>query len=161
MYNFHWAGTVIQCFKRRYTMATFLHSPSKPSIHSIPYSKLEREDVEMADCKGTFIDTDASRAYLLLRGTYEIMDFMKNGDTLGKSVIETSFKTEANLKLRCQTDTDVPAKDSAMAEGFIMYEDIILDKLYLDSCTAGVEGIYINVMNEKDTKAIRRIFTCV
>lgn len=80
-------------------------------------------------------------------GTYEVMNFNKD---LKPSEEPTShiIQDESNLKLVCQiyNNPDSTAEDSIIAKGFITYGDVIIEKLSLDTCTDGIEGMYIGTV---------------
>lgn len=88
--------------------------------------------------------------YLLSSGTYEILDFNKNMDSVGEPK-EFTIQAQENIsdfKLKCQEYEKKNSNgDSKLETGLITYQkNIVLEKLYLDSCKNGVEGIYINLV---------------
>ncbi|XP_054271951.1 uncharacterized protein LOC128992410 [Macrosteles quadrilineatus] len=153
--SYKFNGEEEQCLKRRYLFSTFLY-----------YAKFERGPVELTDCKKSFAEHLKNHEILLSSGSFGIMDFNKNLDSVGEPSIHT-FNVP-NLKLRCQTYTKKtksgPIEDSTEAIGYIIYEDtklkqdMIIEKLRLDSCEAGVNGMYIK---EGITPLNTREFTLV
>ncbi|XP_054279277.1 uncharacterized protein LOC128997663 [Macrosteles quadrilineatus] len=140
-----------RCYSRSYEITTTLH-----------YHILRRLGAIYTNCR----DDEYIKAYkesveLLSSRQYEVIEYHLYGDPVGNPVF-TDFKTDQNLKLKCQQYNKIPAEDSTIAVGFIMYdEDIILEKLSLDTCTTGVEGIYINRRKIKTYKDSIKIFTLV
>ncbi|XP_054258756.1 uncharacterized protein LOC128983484 [Macrosteles quadrilineatus] len=140
-------GRKYSCVTRTYTVVIDLHYPA-----------LERGPGKMTDCNGAETGAENSeRAYLLPRGDGEIMEFHVHGDPIERPVINT-FKT--GLKLICQQYNTIPAGDK-ISVGFIMYEEIILERLPLDSCKHGVEGMYINIKKVEKYPDADKEFTLV
>ncbi|XP_054283045.1 uncharacterized protein LOC129000142 [Macrosteles quadrilineatus] len=144
MYKFSWENQ--RCLKRHYTVNTLPH-----------IAKLDRGISTMTDCLGTPVETAEEdtesgwEGYLLSSGKYEILDFNKNMDSVGEPR-EFTIQAEGHLfdfKLKCQQykKKQSSEEDSTLATGLIMYENnLVLEKLYLDTCNSGVEGIYINLV---------------
>ncbi|XP_054258731.1 uncharacterized protein LOC128983459 [Macrosteles quadrilineatus] len=140
-------GRTYNCLTRTYTVVIYLHYPT-----------LERGAGKMTDCNGAETGTENSeRAYLLPRGDNEIIKFHLDGDPFETPVINT-FKT--GLKLICQRYNTIPA-GYKISVGFIMYEEIILERLTLDSCKHGDEGMYINIKKVKKYPDADKEFTLV
>ncbi|XP_054267313.1 uncharacterized protein LOC128989446 [Macrosteles quadrilineatus] len=109
---------------------------------------------------GSLLEDADYESELLPTDVYEIIEFHLHGDPVGNPV-STDFKTDQNLKLKCQQYNKIPTDGSTIAVGFIMYGDIILEKLPLDTCTTGVEGIYINTKKRKTYEDATKEFTLV
>ncbi|XP_054277844.1 uncharacterized protein LOC128996497 [Macrosteles quadrilineatus] len=128
-----------RCYTRVYEITTTLH-----------YHLLRRLKAKYTNCRDNVNkNADNESVELLEWNYYEVTEFHQYGDPVGDPVF-TDFKTDQNLKLKCQQYNKIPAEVSTIAVGFIMYKEyIILEKLSLDTCTTGVEGIYINRMKIK------------
>ncbi|XP_054287356.1 uncharacterized protein LOC129003139 [Macrosteles quadrilineatus] len=95
---------------------------------------------------------------LTKEGFYEIMDYIK-GSPRSDPIVST-FAVQG-FKLKCQEYTMERKQDaikaSTMASGLIMHDYLVIDRLFLDSCTTGVEGIYIGELRESSKASILRI----
>ncbi|XP_054271687.1 uncharacterized protein LOC128992237 [Macrosteles quadrilineatus] len=135
------------CISRFYMLTTFENY----------YAKLERHRPERQDCGDKIVTGDANincaKEEMLPTGEYEIMDLVTDADPVGEPSLKT-LKANSNLKLKCQKyfkkekTTDGSIQSTPIAIGYITYEGLILEKLFLDSCPDEVEGMYINRLPE-------------
>ncbi|XP_054264844.1 uncharacterized protein LOC128987832 [Macrosteles quadrilineatus] len=136
-------GKVRRCVIRPYTLIKLQY-----------YTKLYRREPLLIDCeKRTEIGTakiNYKKGEMLPTGNYEIMEFIKDADFVGEPSYIT-LKAESNIKLKCQQYSKEERKKDGwthltpFAVGYITYENLILERLFLDSCPVGeVEGMYIN-----------------
>ncbi|XP_054287049.1 uncharacterized protein LOC129002940 [Macrosteles quadrilineatus] len=138
----------LRCYSRYYQVKTILH-----------YHTLRRLATEYTNCEGTKIENESDEGVSLLPWDhYEIIEFHQYGDPFGDPVLTTFEKTNDALTLKCQQYNKIPAGDSTIATGYIVYKDIILEKISLDTCTTGVEGICIKENNSSEGKEFTLLF---
>ncbi|XP_054275247.1 uncharacterized protein LOC128994607 isoform X2 [Macrosteles quadrilineatus] len=115
---------------------------TKEAIVSRVQRMLRLGDSEQASQKHKVsISIQHEKNRMLPKGDYEIMDLIKDADSVDAPSIIT-LKADSNIKLKCRQYTK---KGTSLAVGYITYENLILARLFLDSCPVGkVEGIYIN-----------------
>ncbi|XP_054263340.1 uncharacterized protein LOC128986821 [Macrosteles quadrilineatus] len=135
-------GEDVMCIPRFYTLTTFEDY----------YAKLKRDRPQQIYCEDEMMKGDAEdyiKERMLPWGDYEIMDLVTDANPVGEPSLKT-LKADSNLKLKCQKyikkekTTDGSIQSTPIAVGYITYEGLILEKLFLDSCPDEVEGMYIN-----------------
>ncbi|XP_054288005.1 uncharacterized protein LOC129003733 [Macrosteles quadrilineatus] len=126
----------VVCASRQYTVTSINY-----------YAKLDREGLKRMDCnKKTVVGTQylSKNDWLLSSGTFDIRDFNKYGNP-DDTPISYLLRYDPQLELKCQTytmETKGWLKQKTTITASIIHEGIILEKLFLDSCTD--EGIYID-----------------
>ncbi|XP_054265150.1 uncharacterized protein LOC128988010 [Macrosteles quadrilineatus] len=153
-------GEVPRCLARIYKLITFQY-----------YIKLQIGKPQLMDCKEKTVIGDAEINYekeeLFPWGNYEIMDFIKDAEFVGEPSSIT-LKADSNIKLKCQQYTKKERKEDGsiqstlLAIGYITYENLILERLFLDSCPVDhVEGVYINRLPKTLDPSYEKEFTLV
>ncbi|XP_054269892.1 uncharacterized protein LOC128991149 [Macrosteles quadrilineatus] len=132
-----------KCYKRNYKIITLDY-----------VAILKRDLLTKIECKegsatGAAGGSTGGIKHLEEDGLYEIWDFIK-GSPRNEPIV-SSFTDEPgqDFKLTCREYDMNGERSGTMASGLITYQKIVVDRLFLDSCSTKTDGIYIGKMTEE------------